>query len=97
MKKYFVLLVIVIFPGLISCQTENDTIFVAFWNSQNLFDTIDDPKIDDEEFLPNSQLEWTDDRLDKKMFNLARVIRMMRRFFMDGLPWKKPAQRYIED
>ena len=77
MKKYFAVFVIIIFPGLISCQTENDTIFVAFWNLQNLFNTIDDPKIDDEEFLPHSESEWTEDRLDKKMFNLARTIRMM--------------------
>lgn len=77
MKKNFILFVIVIFPGLISCQTENDTIFVAFWNLENLFDTIDDSLINDEQFLHNGEKEWTEDRLDKKMFNLSRVIRMM--------------------
>lgn len=77
MKKIFVLFVFTVFPGLISCQTENDTVFVAFWNLQNLFDTTDDPSIDDEEFLPGSELEWTEERLDKKMYNLARTIRMM--------------------
>src|SRR3970040_2085899 len=72
-----------IFPTLLlsfifdcSAQSE-DTIAVAFWNLQNLFNTIDDPEKQDEEFLPNSELEWTEDRLDKKMYNLSRVIRMM--------------------
>ncbi len=31
----------------------------------------------DEQFLPNGDMEWTEDRLDKKMYNLARVIRLM--------------------
>jgi hypothetical protein len=56
---------------------QNDTLFVAFWNLQNLFDTIDDPIKEDEAFLPDGEMEWSDDRLDKKMFNLARVIRGM--------------------
>ncbi len=34
-------------------------------------------KINDEAFLPNGEMEWTEDRLDKKMYNLSRVIRMM--------------------
>jgi predicted extracellular nuclease len=50
---------------------------MAFWNLENLFDTIDDSNIDDESFLPDGEMEWTEDRLDKKMFNLARIIRMM--------------------
>lgn len=77
MKKIYLVFLLVIIPGIVSCETQNDTIFVAFWNLQNLFDTNDDPAIDDEEFLPGSELEWTEDRLDKKMYNLARTIRMM--------------------
>lgn len=64
-----------------SCRAEtpekNDTLFIAFWNLENLFDTIDDPKKDDQEFLPDGSKEWTQERLDKKMYNLARVFNMM--------------------
>jgi hypothetical protein len=60
-----------------SGQNNSDTLYIAFWNLQNLFDTIDDPFKNDEEFLPNGALEWTEERLDKKMYNLARVIRSM--------------------
>ena len=54
-----------------------DTLFIASWNLQNLFDTVDDPQKNDEEFLPNGSYEWTQDRLDKKLYNLARVVRSM--------------------
>jgi predicted extracellular nuclease len=77
MKKLIITIIILFVPLLVTCQSQTDTIYLAFWNLENLFDTIDDPEIDDEEFLPETELEWTEDRLDKKMFNLARVIREM--------------------
>ena len=77
MKKFFVLFLILISSSLITCQVNNDTLVIAFWNLENLFDTEDDPEINDEDFLPNSEIEWTDERLDKKMYNLSRIIRMM--------------------
>jgi hypothetical protein len=54
-----------------------DILYLATWNLQNLFDTIDDPKKNDEDFLPNGKMKWTEDRLDKKLYNLAQVIRSM--------------------
>lgn len=47
---------------------------VGFYNLENLFDTIDDPKIIDEEFLPQGTNNWTDDRYATKLTNMARVI-----------------------
>ena len=62
----------------INCFAQSeDTITVAFWNLENLFDTIDDPEKDDNEWLPDGEKEWNTDRLDKKYYNLARVIRSM--------------------
>jgi len=77
MKIFFTVFILVVVSITITCQQQNDTLFIAFWNTQNLFDTVDDPEINDEEFLPNGEMEWTEDRLDKKMYNLARIIRMM--------------------
>ena len=56
-------------------QQPNDTVCVAFWNLENLFDTVDDQDKDDEEFLPDGKKEWTEERLDKKSYNISRVIR----------------------
>ncbi|MCH7516376.1 MAG: hypothetical protein IIB08_04505, partial [Bacteroidetes bacterium] len=79
MKKFTLLLIftIIVFSSLACAQKSNDTLFVAFWNLQNLFDTIDDPDKRDEQFLPDGDYEWTDERLDIKLNHLARVIRSM--------------------
>lgn len=61
--------------SIISCAQNSEEIIVAHWNLENLFDTSDDPNITDEEFLPNGAKEWTEERLDKKMYNLSRIIR----------------------
>jgi predicted extracellular nuclease len=60
-----------------SVKGSSDTIFVAFWNVENLFDPLDDPKKDDAEFLPDGSKEWTWDRFEKKLYNISRVIRSM--------------------
>jgi len=77
MKQFYLLVVLVMFSNLACAQLSNDTLFVAHWNLENLFDTYDDPKTEDEEFLPGSEKQWTAERLEKKMYNLSRVIRSM--------------------
>jgi predicted extracellular nuclease len=80
MKKSAFLLVFVIFSiSLFSkCVDDNEKYyFVAFWNLENLFDTTDDSDKNDEDFLPTGKKEWTEERLERKMFNLARIIRSM--------------------
>lgn len=47
---------------------------VAFYNVENLFDTEDDPTINDNEFLPEGSYKWTEENLQVKLQNLARVI-----------------------
>jgi hypothetical protein len=45
---------------------------IAFYNMENLFDTINDPKINDEEYLPVKG--WTHKNYKKKLDNLSRVL-----------------------
>lgn len=47
---------------------------VAFYNVENLFDLEDDPKTNDQEFLPDGSYGWTQEHLDTKLKNLAKVI-----------------------
>lgn len=47
---------------------------VAFYNVENLFDTEDDPKIDDNEFLPNTDKQWTPERYQTKLSKLTQVL-----------------------
>jgi predicted extracellular nuclease len=54
------------------------TMTVAFYNVENLFDAVDDPaNPGDDEFTPAGRLGWTKERLDRKLEDLARVIRAM--------------------
>lgn len=46
---------------------------VAFYNFENLFDTINQSNID-EEWLPNGIQNWTSLKYKKKLHNLARVL-----------------------
>ena len=77
MRKIIWLLVVV---GWISssCSTQKRMLrkeyTVLSYNVENLFDTINAPKIPDEEFLPVSEKKWTSERYQKKLNDLAKVI-----------------------
>jgi predicted extracellular nuclease len=45
-----------------------------FYNLENLFDTIDNPKTNDSEFLPNSKKEWNSHRYNYKLSQLDKVF-----------------------
>lgn len=75
MKSIFI--IIFLFQVSLFSSAKDSVLYVGFYNLQNLFDTEDDPLTDDSEFLPDSELQWTYERLDRQMFNLARVIRSM--------------------
>ena len=78
MKAYSIFIFVILFClNLFAQDKKNDTLFVASWNLENLFDTVNDSLKEDEEFLPGSVKDWTKDRLDKKLYNLARVIHTM--------------------
>ena len=47
---------------------------LVFYNVENLFDTIDDPIINDNEFLPNAKKHWSTRKYKRKLKNIASVI-----------------------
>lgn len=50
---------------------------VAFYNLENLFDTENDPKKNDEEFLPTGAYHYTNRVYKEKLHNLATVIQKL--------------------
>lgn len=67
--------------GFVACKSTNKSQsetnvnrIVGFYNVENLFDTINDPNINDEEFLPNSKKEYGTERYNEKLSHLAKVI-----------------------
>jgi endonuclease/exonuclease/phosphatase family metal-dependent hydrolase len=72
MKCSFYVLVLLLF---ISCdRPEVDSVSIAFYNVENLFDTEDDPKKYDEQYTPSSDRKWDSKKYNTKLTNLARVI-----------------------
>ena len=47
---------------------------VAFYNLENLFDTIHDAGKNDYEFLPDGSYQWTAKKYESKLQNLSKVL-----------------------
>jgi hypothetical protein len=76
MRLLFILVSILTFTHLTIAQ-KGDKVKVAavgFYNLENLFDTVDDTLINDEEFLPSGTRAWTLERYAEKVSNMAMVI-----------------------
>lgn len=57
---------------------------VMFYNVENLFDTENDPNVNDEEFLPDGLRRWNPFRFNKKIMQIAKV-------FVNTGNWDPPA------
>lgn len=56
-------------------QKDHDNEFtIAFYNLENLFDTIDDPNTFDDDFTPEGKKKWTPKRYKKKIKRLSKAI-----------------------
>ena len=76
MKYFRKLLFVIIIAGLFgACSRQAvQPVSFAFYNVENLFDTIDDPSISDERYLPDSKIPWNTERYLHKLDNLTRVM-----------------------
>lgn len=70
------------FSVTLSAQNPHRKAIVGFYNLENLFDTVNDPLKNDEQFLPDGDYMWTSERYQAKLENLSRVISEMAE--MDG-------------
>lgn len=82
MKKHIFLSVVFLIVAGIAVFGGNDAgkkrnYVIGFYNLENLFDTYNDPVKNDEEFLPEGKNQWTDVKYQKKLHNMATVIRSM--------------------
>lgn len=85
MRLLYIIIIFVVSALLVNCagdkkiNTSSDGFYVASWNIENLFDTIDDAEKADEWFTPESEINWTEDKLKNKIRNLSKVISTMNR------------------
>lgn len=78
MNKRTILLgmLLVSFTLSLSAQQKRLGVYAAaFYNLENLWDTVDDPdNPGDDEFTPNGPYEWTETKYEQKINNVAKVI-----------------------
>ncbi len=61
--------------GLTAQGQESSIRVIAFYNLENLFDTIDDPETYDQDYTPSGKFNYTSDDYRKKLYQLSSVIR----------------------
>lgn len=82
MKIRIILFVAALLPWLAACaqsspkttKTAKKSFVAVFYNVENLYDTQDDPKINDDEFTPAGKVPWTDERLQTKIGHIGQVL-----------------------
>jgi len=88
MKRIALILVVLTVScvGTIAQKSEkSSSARIAFYNVENLFDTIDQVTHADEAFTPNGKQVWTEERYAVKLQKLAKVIEAMEFPAMMGL------------
>lgn len=50
---------------------------IAFYNQENLFDTIDDPNKNDQDFTPNGSYHWNTLKYTHKLANMSKVLSLL--------------------
>jgi endonuclease/exonuclease/phosphatase family metal-dependent hydrolase len=67
-----------LFLGL-SGQTKDQEFTIVYYNVENLFDLEDHPDTQDEEFTPESEKAWDIEKYEKKLDDIAEVIKAVRK------------------
>lgn len=74
MKSKYTLLFMIFCSVLFAQEKKYKISTVGFYNVENLFDTNDDEEVRDSEFTPNGKKNWTQEKYNEKLANLAKVI-----------------------
>jgi hypothetical protein len=79
MREHLIILFVISFQIHYDAQQRSDASLrvIAFWNLENLYDTLDDPLKNDNEFLPGGSYRWTGERYWAKIDRLSEVISKM--------------------
>lgn len=74
MRRHFLTLLLAVTVCCVMAQPSRNKAVIGFYNVENLFDTIDDPLKNDEQFLPDNDYRWGTERYQTKLRNLSLVI-----------------------
>ena len=74
MKKQYTIYLMIISCFISTGSSKTGPVKVAFWNVENLFDIIDDPKTNDEDYLIGGRKNVTNETYNLKFQNISKVI-----------------------
>ena len=77
MRKYILIILAVFLSVCASAQKIGPGYIIGFYNLENLFDTYHDEGKNDYQYLPDGSNNWTEAKYEKKLHNMATVIRAM--------------------
>lgn len=88
LKIHFFCIGLILFSAniLFAQQKKVKVTCIAFYNCENLYDTIDQAGVDDTEFTPNGPTNFTSERYFHKIHNLSTVISQIGDEFQLGGP-----------
>jgi len=88
MKRMFLFLVLLLTfsAGVLFSQNEKEFVSIAFYNVENLFDTINEPGVKDEDFTPEGSYKWNTERYYEKLERISTVIKRMAEDQNGGYP-----------
>lgn len=73
MRKNMLFLLLVLLSAT-SCNAQKGLYPVAFYNLENIFDTVHDEGKNDYEFLPSGSYHWDKNKYENKLRNMARAL-----------------------
>ena len=72
------LIILFLLSGIVFGQNEKlkpkKSFTFVFYNVENLFDTLDDPLTEDDEFTSGSEKNWSTERYQKKLEDISKVL-----------------------
>ena len=79
MKKFSILLILFPFfafyaSAQLDLPSAKSSHTIVFWNVDNLYDIVNDPNVNDDEFLPESPKQWNDEKYKKKITDIAKIL-----------------------
>ncbi|MBQ9660223.1 MAG: endonuclease/exonuclease/phosphatase family protein [Bacteroidales bacterium] len=76
-RSFFLLAGLLALLAACTPKIPDDAYVIGFYNVENLFDTTHDRGKNDQAFTPDGENRWTPDKYEKKLSNIASVIRAM--------------------
>ncbi|ABL65068.1 endonuclease/exonuclease/phosphatase family protein [Chlorobium phaeobacteroides] len=76
LSTVFLFLSVILFTAFSSSAKAGagDSLLVMWWNAENLFDSINDPAVDDDDFTPEGKFRWTEKKLQLKLMRVQHLF-----------------------